>query len=201
MTKTISTKIIAALSVTAAVGIAALPVNSFAASSSSSDTTTVQATVNPVLALRGTTTTTEVNMNAGTTNNSMSTLLEATCNTLSGYTIVASIISGGSTALVHEDDSSYTIPSYSSATALTSAAGWGMAISGTETTSSSFPLLSSNTYKGLSASSSSNIVTNTGVLTSGVTYRDTTVTYGISTPDDAAGGTYSGGVTYTITAN
>ena len=210
MTKNKSAKTIAVLGLAAGFGLAALPLGVYATQPQDSDTTTVSATVNPVLSLRGTTDENEVNMTAGSTNNSLSTLLEATCNVLSGYTITASILTGGSTALVNTTDNSYTIASYTSATALSSAAGWGLAVSGTETTGSSFPLLSSNTYMGLGVTHTDpgtgdpvddNIVANTGALTTGVTYRDTTVTYGIATPDTAAAGIYAGGVTYTIATN
>ncbi len=210
MTKNISTKIIATLGLTAALGVAALPISSYATVRSDQDTTTVSATVNPVLSLRGTSNNPEVNMNASDVNANIYTLLEATCNVLSGYTITANTTTGGGTALVHTTDSRYTIPSYTTATVLTAAPGWGMAVSGTETTGSSFPLLSSNTFLGLGVTHTDpvsgdtvadNIVTNTGALTSGVTYRDTKVTYGISTPDTAAAGRYTGGVTFTIAVN
>ena len=195
MTKQVSTKIIAALSLAAGLGLAALPACTFA---DTTETATVTVTIDTAISLRGSTNKESVSMTAGGTNNEIATTLYATTNSSTGYNITASILDSGSTALVNSGDS---IPSYTSASALSSStAGWGLAVSGTETTDTAFPLLSDSKYLGL-LSESSRIVCKSAALTSGVEDRDTIVTYGIAVGTSPVSGDYTGGVKYTIAAN
>lgn len=198
MSKKQSIKVTALLGATVALGIAVLPVSVFAANKQGQDTTVVSATVNEILSLSGTTPQTSVTMTAASTNKALATTLSVNCNIIAGYTVAVAASTGKTSALVNNQDSSYTIPSYTTATALSNnTSGWGMAVSGV-TTSSNFPLSSTNTYKGLTAN---NTVVNTGTLSSGVQNQQTIVNYGIAVGDGAAAGSYTTSLTYTLSAN
>ena len=215
-----STKIIAGLGVAAALGVAALPVASFAANYSA--TVPVQATVANSVKI-------EVkDMNAGTpawtaaqqadsgsthafadlttvdfgslapgvgTSLADQTELRVTTNYPSGYTISAT-----TTDLDHATESGVAIPDFTTATAVATSgnttSGWGISVQRT-TNTPTYLIGSATAYNGNDGTSAFE----TQSSLSGLTQNEYTVNYGINVGASQASGVYSGSVTFTVASD
>lgn len=213
MTK--STKIIAGLGVAAALGVAALPVASYAANYSA--TVPVQATVansvkieikdmnasspawtsaqqadaagtNAFANLTAVNFGTAINPGAGVSKADQ-TEIRVTTNYPSGYTI-------GAVTTALTGDPTGSIAAFESATAVAAsgntASGWGISV---QKNADAYVLGSANTYTG------SNGVFETVSGLTGKTVNTYVANYGLNVAEDQAAGNYSGSVTYTVASD
>ena len=216
-----STKIIAGLGVAAALGVAALPVASFAADYSA--TVPVKATVansikievrdnnadtpawvaaqradNPTdgNAFANLTTVDFGNVAPGAgTSLAAQTELRVTTNYPAGYTISAT-----TTDLDHETQAGVAIPDFDTATAIAATgnatSGWGINVQRT-TNSPAYLIGSATEYNGNDGTSA--FETQSGLT--GLTSNEYTVGYGINVAEDQASGEYNGSVTFKVASD
>ena len=196
-----STKIIAALGVIAGLGVAALPMASYAANTGD---VKVQIEVGSTISMTIDNTdasTTPVNktkaMNNNETDSSLTAAIRVTTNSSDGYILEVKDKAGDGAALAAETSGNTdSIPAFSTKqTTLSSAnAGWGMQAANTNANATVADAFSGG-YGGVT-NSDQTVVTVTGTADNDLT----TVTYGIATKSDQVADTYSNIITYTATA-
>lgn len=215
-----STKIIAGLGVAAALGVAALPVASFAADYSA--TVPVKATVansikievkdnnattpawvaaqqadaGGVNAFADLTTVDFGNIAPGAgTSLAAQTELRVTTNYPAGYTISAT-----TTDLDHASQAGVDIPAFSTDTAIAATgnttSGWGINVQRT-TNTATYLIGSATEYNGNDGTAA--FETQSGLT--GLTANEYTVGYGINVADDQASGEYNGSVTFKVASD
>ena len=203
-----STKIIAGLGVAAALGVAALPVATFAEGEPADATGTVNlsATVSSDLTLTIAT--------GGTSIDFGSALSAGASSTASGATSVITVatnwpngyeLKGTSTGDLTSTDNQDNIAEFATASTITgtgAADGWGAAIAlGNDVefdTTSAFNNLAAGQYLGFNGSTGR--VIDKKAAQEGAISNEYTVSYGLKTKADQASGTYTGTITYTATA-
>lgn len=199
-----STKVIAGLGVVAALGVAALPVASFAVTTGD---VPLSITVQSKLGLAVQTTTAPVHKtDPGKAIATAASTLTATSNDVHGYTITATgTADTNGLTLKGADGNSYTIAPISEAdgVAITNGAdiseagsSWGIKLGAAYGTGESGDF-AADVYKGVTDGA-------TVVKSTSSVYPEspvTTVNYGFIIGDDAPVDTYTGSITYTIAAN
>ncbi|MDO4759403.1 MAG: hypothetical protein Q4A30_01280 [Candidatus Saccharibacteria bacterium] len=193
-----STKIIAALGVVAGIGVAALPLSTFAANTAD---VTVKVMIGEQLSLSMdlAASDTEQTMTASEIKtDEMKSTAKVSTNHAAGYTLTV-IDKDTNTALVNESNPSATIPAIAVEGALSSGtAAWGLQVD------SAYPgtTISTAQWSPIPASTSTALVVrNSGALATAVSDEASVVKYGVSTAAGQASGTYSDIITYTVTAN
>lgn len=215
-----STKIVAGLGVAAALGIAAVPVASFAVTDLSG-TVDITATIADSFSM---TIDTKTASQAGTAGNAIdfgevavnstdtagSTTLVVTTNIPDGYNLkaFATGAAGHETAL-HNAEADADIPGYASLSALTAGtAGWGIKVSAVEKDvadagAAAARALNGGVFDGtqyLAPTTAGAIIDSIAADSISAMHEVTyTVDYGIATSANQAAGTYAGQVTYTAT--
>lgn len=197
-----STKIIAALGVVAGLGVAALPLNSFAAETGDVNLkVTVGSTISMTIdgADRSTTPLEKaVAMDNNDTDSSLTASIKVTTNDADGYILSVKDKAGDGAALKGaQAGNTQTIPAFTVkqtdlSALVTDTYGWGMmATNANSTVATAF----SGGY-GFVTDTDQVVVTSS----SAAAEEETTITYGVVTKDDQVADTYSNLVTYTVTA-
>ena len=174
-------KMVVGLGLTTALGIATLPIATFAASDISS--VTVKVNVNSVIALSADSNSTEVTMNPSSVNTTaLKTKLTVATNNKNGYKLT--VKDADSTTAMTSGDTTETIPAVSG-TLTAGTAGWN--ISG------------GDLNKAAVTTSDQTVKTNPNTMHTGI-QEDVQMTYGVATAAAQAQGTYQDVIVYTATA-
>ena len=199
-----STKIIAALGVVAGLGVAALPLSSFAATTGDVNVkvevgSTISMTIDDA---DHSTTPLEktVAMNNNSSDNSLTASVKVTTNDDDGYILTVKDKAGDGAALKGAlSSNTQTIPAFTVkqtnlASLTTDTYGWGMMAANSNANAT----IGSNFSGGYGPVSDTDqaVVTVSGTAAS----DETTITYGIVTKSDQVADTYSNLITYTVTA-
>lgn len=192
------TKIIAALGIVAGIGVASLPLSTFAATTQD---VTVKVIIGEQLSLSvdSANSDTEQTMTGSQVKtDEMKSTLKVSTNHQAGYKLVVAD-KDADTGLKHTVNNSLAIPAIAARGTLASGtAAWGLqvnaAYSGTTISNTQWDPIPANTGTAL-------VVRNSGALTTAVTDEESVVKYGVATAAGQPAGTYQDVITYTVTAN
>ncbi len=206
-------KTIAVLGVVAGLGVAALPLSTYAAvttpetgdPTNPGDNVTLNVKVvdSIQIAVEGDDTVNLTSVNdkvVGDPGQSANATLRVTTGNTKGYTLWAKTVAADG-ALVEKTDPSKKIASgIPSTSAPVSASAWGMIYEGSDASASTTDFL---TYQGLSGANQIVRTTTTAPTTGpeGGKYDDTIVKFGVTTKSGQPAGTYTGTVNFTAAAN
>lgn len=193
-----STKIIAALGVVAGIGVAALPLSTFAAANTS---VTFTVNIDDQLSLSADSgqSVLATTMTANQVNNdTLKSSLKVSTNNPKGYKLTVAD-ADADTALVHTTSPTVKIPALSATGDLASGtAGWGIQVNeaypGTAVSTTQWTPMVKNNETAI-------VVRNSGALSSAVSNQETIVKYGVATAAGQASGSYSDTISYTATVN
>ncbi len=181
-------KIIKALGVSAALGVAAMPLTTFAVTPATADAT-VNVTINPTISLALTANSTSTSLDPGTADiTNMSIEAKVSTNAKGGYTLTLRD-KDETTDLVHATLTSFKIPT-STATPEAGTKSW--AVKG--------GAISSWTAMPKSTETALTIKSATALTNAVINNEATTTQYGVGLDSSLASGTYSDTVVYTATA-